>query len=227
MKKNFMRVLCIVLTIAILAIVPAFAAGHDQFTDVSDDSWYVPYVDFVAEHNYMNGISATEFAPDMNMTRAMFVTVLSRLETETVNPQAETQFVDCEVGSWYNGGVDWAVSKNIVNGTSETTFSPDLAITRQELATMIGRYVSYVEKQYNKKHVDEGTVINFGDGAQIADWAKDDVNIAVSRGLIVGDENSNFRPLDNATRAEVAAVVYRLHCCAICCLLSQTPVCLN
>ncbi|MBQ1376304.1 MAG: S-layer homology domain-containing protein, partial [Clostridia bacterium] len=83
------------LTIAILAVVPAMAAGHDQFVDVADDSWYVPYVDFVAEHNYMNGISATEFAPDMNMTRAMFVTVLSRLETETVNPQAQTQFTDC------------------------------------------------------------------------------------------------------------------------------------
>ena len=205
-----MRVLCVVLALAMLAAVPAFAAGHDKFVDVADDSWYVPYVDYVAENGYMVGITEDTFAPDDDMTRAMFVTVLSRLETETVDPDAETPFVDCEVGSWYNGGVDWAIKKNVVEGTSATTFSPDNSITRQELATMIGRYVTYVEKAYNKTHVDEHKTITFEDESDIASWADSAVDIAVTRSLMEGYPDNTFKPLKTATRAEVAAIVYRL-----------------
>ena len=52
------------------------------FTDVEADDWYYEAVSYVWENKMMNGVSDTEFAPETNLTRAMLVTVLYRLENE-------------------------------------------------------------------------------------------------------------------------------------------------
>ena len=212
MKKQFKRVLCTVLTVALLAstAVTAFAAGGDKFTDVKADSWYKPYVDFVVEHNYFKGTSDTTFSPLDSMTRAMFVTVIARMENVQLNDNATTTFSDVSSGTWYTGAVAWAADKNIINGTGNGQFAPAQSITRQEMAVIMQRYVEYVQSHSNKTHKTPNPDITFVDADQIASWATAAVKQCVYWGLIIGNEKGEFMPTKNATRAEVSAVIYRL-----------------
>ena len=212
MKKQVKRVLCTVLTVAVLAstAITAFAAGGDKFVDVEAGSWYKPYVDFVVEKNYFNGVSDTEFAPKGDMTRAMFMTVLARLENAKLDDNATTTFTDVPTGTWYTGAVAWGADKAIINGTSENQFSPNQSITRQEMAVIMDRYITYVQNHSNKIHKTPNPKITFVDADQIAAWAKDACNRCVNYGLIEGNENTEFMPTKTATRAEVSAVIYRL-----------------
>ena len=105
------------------------------FKDIEDSAWYKYAVKFVSEKGLMNGISETEFAPDQTLTRAMFVTVLYRLENE---PEVTGgTFKDISLGSWYENAVKWATQKGIVNGVSETEFAPDSSITREQMSAII------------------------------------------------------------------------------------------
>ena len=78
----------------------------------------------------MGGVSDTEFAPDVNMNRAMLVTMLYRLEG---SPEVETAvsdvFTDCADGEWYADAVIWANANGIVEGRSETEFAPNDTMT--------------------------------------------------------------------------------------------------
>ena len=134
----------------LLSFLPAFAISGDDFTDVPANSWFKPYVDFVVEKEYFNGMSATIFEPDGNMTRGMFATVLARVHKAEINNNVETVFSDVPSGAWFTGSIAWANANGIVNGTSDTTFEPDVAISRQDICTMIQRYLNYLHKTQGK-----------------------------------------------------------------------------
>lgn len=187
----------------------ALAVDVNQLVDVEKSDWFYPYVEYVAGKDYMKGISSTQFAPMMEMNRAMFVTVLYRLD----NPKgvsSQSNFVDVPSDTWYTQAVNWAAANKIVNGIGNDKFAPDDSITREQICTIVARYVEYRAKKDNKTYKTTEKEKTFPDADQIGEYAKEAVKKCQMWGLIEGNEKGYMNPLNTATRAEVAAIVQRL-----------------
>lgn len=178
----------------------------EQFADLRARDWYCKNgaVQYVTDNLLFNGVSKTEFAPNDNMTRAMFVTVLGRLAGAVVNNEAPSAFVDVERGAWYAGYVVWAAERGIVSGMSPSKFDPNGNVTREQICKMMVTYCSYADIEL--KHVNP--IAAFGDESKISSWARDFVTKCQIGGLVNGRDNGNFDPKGNATRAEVATILY-------------------
>ena len=206
MKKTFRILLFTVLLCCLLSI--AAAAKGLPFADVKKKDWFYDSVSYVYENGMMSGTSATRFAPNENLTRAMFVTILGRLDGVKVNHKVATVFTDVKKGQYYTGYVKWGNDNGIVNGTTKTTFGPDENITREQMCALMVRYAKYagVElKAVNKS-------VTFKDAAKISGYAKAAVKTCQRAGLVSGEAiegGYNFRPTGNATRAEAAAIFER------------------
>ena len=188
---------------------PAVALNVDQLTDVKKSDWFYSAVQYVAENDYMIGVSEDKFAPTMEMTRSMFVTVLARLEG-VKDEGAKSNFKDVPDGTWYTQAVNWAAENGIVQGNGEGMFLPDALITRQDMCTMMARYIAYHEKKHNVTHEKKGEEKNFADKDQISSYALEAVSSCVGGGPGEGTELGNFMPPNTSTRAEAAAIISRL-----------------
>ena len=184
---------------------PAKTEWVNPFSDVKTDDWYYEYVKYINEKNLMKGISETEFAPNNTVTRAMFVTVLYRLEKEPTGAKAD--FADVLDGTYYENAVGWAVQNGIVNGVSETEFAPDNTITREQMATIIHRYMKF--KGLDKSAGENADTASFEDFENVSDYAKDAFMYACSNGIISGTSKSTLSPKESATRAQMAAIFQR------------------
>lgn len=209
MRKK--RILSLLMTLVLMtSLLPhAAAVSARNFTDVSEDSWYYEYVDFVTDKGYFAGTSATTFSPDVTMTRAMFVTVLARLDDADID-NSVTAFVDVPTGTWYTGSVTWASENGIVSGIGNNRFDPDGEITREQMCVIMDRFIDYYGEKTNQVHETEGSTALFPDNSQISSWARDAVANCREYGLIAGYDDGLFHPLDNSTRAQVATVISRL-----------------
>lgn len=187
----------------------AQAINVSQLKDVEPTSWYYSHVKYVAEHNYMTGVTADTFAPMREMTRAMFVTTLARLDGVKAGT-AKTEFEDVAADSWYASSVQWAVANGIITGVSATRFAPDSSITREQMCTMMARFIQYRAEKENKTFVGSVTETTFPDADKISSYAVEAVKQCQRWGLIYGDEDGYLNPQNNATRAQVAAVLQRL-----------------
>lgn len=177
----------------------------NPFSDVKPEDWYYEYVRYANEKQLMNGISETEFAPNNTVTRAMFVTVLYRLEKE---PDAEkADFIDVPEGAYYEKAVGWAVQEGIVNGISETEFAPDNTITREQMATIIYRYMEF--KGIDTSVDEKVDITAYSDFEEISDYAEDAFRFACNAGIISGTSETTLAPKESATRAQMAAIFQR------------------
>lgn len=220
-KKRLLSCVLIVVLLLSLCAIGVGAATVDDFTDVSPDDWYYDAVSEVAAAGYFNGTSATTFDPQLTMTRAMFVTVLARFDGATVDNSADTTFTDVPTGQYYTGAVAWAAENGLVQGYGGNAFGTSNPITRQDMAVLMTRYIAYYEaknsvaattsaKGSETTHDVVDDPADFADAASIAAYATEAVVECANYGLLIGDENGNFRPTASATRAEAAAVISRL-----------------
>lgn len=176
-----------------------------KFKDVNKSHWFYESVHYVFEKGLMNGISETEFNPNGDFTRAMFVTVLYRLQKEPAT-NAELTFTDVKPGSYYEKAVIWAQKHGIVNGVTPTEFSPDTPITREQTATIMYRYAEYarLDRKIRGK-------LEYSDKRDISKYAEDAVLWASTHNLMGGNDDGNFEPKRNTTRAEAASVFMVTH----------------
>ena len=175
------------------------------FADVHDTGhWAKDDIDYVSEKGLMNGISENSFAPDGKVTRAMLVTVLYRNEGEPATNRS-IPFADVDLGAYYGNAVIWAKQNGIVKGISETEFAPDAYITREQIAAIMFRYAQY--KGMEAITLEEN--LHFADADEISEYAVSAMNWAVGKGLMNGKTESTINPKDNATRAEIAAILHR------------------
>lgn len=195
----------------LMSIFPmgASAVSADKFTDVSRDSWYYDYVDYVADKGYFRGTSDTTFSPNGTMTRAMFVVVLSRMDGARVD-NSTSAFNDVPAGSWCAGAVKWAEEHDIVNGIGNGLFAPDREITREQMCAIMNRFIEYYGAKNKLTPEKNGSTAAFPDQAQITAYAREAVANCRAYGLVAGYTDGCFHPRDNSTRAQVAAVIYRL-----------------
>mgnify|MGYP001860898126 CR=1 FL=1 len=187
----------------------SFAAIEDEtpkanFTDVAADAWYADAVQYVYENGLMSGTSETTFSPDLTTTRGMIVTILYRMENEpTVT--STTAFTDVASDQYYANAVAWAAQNGIVSGTTATTFAPNAAITREQMAAILYRYAQF--KGYDVSVKADLSV--YTDAAQIGSYATDAMAWANGAQLITGTSATTLTPAGNATRAQVAAILMR------------------
>ena len=188
----------------------SFAPGQNQnsgaqpgsvsgFGDVPQDNWFADAVKYVSENKLMNGTSTTAFSPNENMSRAMLATVLYRMSGETA--EAGSSFGDVSSSAYYAAAVNWASSKGIVNGTDSGTFSPDLSITRGQLAAMLYRYAGEPSVSAD--------LSAYTDAVSISPYAEKAVEWCVAKGILNGKSATRLAPQDTATRAECAAMLQR------------------
>lgn len=168
-------------------------------TDI-DGHWAKSNIEYVYDHSLMNGYPEGIFAPENSITRAEFATVMSKFMELGEDSAAADKFSDVD-GHWAKGYIGALYSREIVNGVSDIEFAPDANVTRQEIATILARAFKLTEKSADV----------FADNDSIAEWASDFVYMTKAAGYMKGDENNNFNPIANATRAEVATIIYRLH----------------
>ena len=209
MKKQ--RILSALLALCLVfSLVPtALAVNADDFTDVGRDSWCYEYVDYVTSKGYFLGTSDTTFSPDRNMTRAMFVVVLSRFDGAKVD-NSQSAFTDVEPGSWCAGAINWAAANKIVEGKGDGKFAPNDPITRAQMCAIMDRYLNYYMNEEEVTLPEDGAVSSMTDRQQVPSYAVSAVKQCQRYGLINGYSDGTFRPQALSTRAHVAAVVYRM-----------------
>ena len=209
MKKQ--RILSALLALCIVfSLVPtALAEKADDFTDVSRSDWYYQFVDYVTSKGYFNGVADKTFAPADNMTRAMFVTVLFRFHGAK-GDSSQSAFVDVAPGEWYTAAINWAAANKIVDGVGNGKFAPNDPITRAQMCAMIERYLDLYRKAWKVTLPESGSLSVMVDESAIPAWALAAVKQCQRHGLVNGFEDGTFRPNDLSTRAQVAAVIYRL-----------------
>ena len=109
------------------------------YTDVTEANWFYEAVTYVTENGLVDGETETTFAPSADMTRADMIVALYRM-AGSPEVTGENPFTDVAADADYYAAVIWGTSNGVINGTSETTFSPDDSLQRQAFATMLYRY---------------------------------------------------------------------------------------
>lgn len=209
MKKNAFS-LCLAGTVLFGTVTtPALALSVDKLTDVSKNDWFYPYVQYVAEKEYMVGVAENTFAPNMQVTRAMFVTTLAALDGAAVST-AQTPFTDVSADAWYANAVKWAYANGIVAGISPTEFGPNAVISREQMCVMMSAFLRYRADKDNKLYKTTQEEKAFPDALSISSWAQSAVKNCQMWGLVAGDENGYMNPQKAATRAEAAVVLKQL-----------------
>ncbi len=209
---KFTKILSALLAAVMLLGVCVIGVNAEEklpFSDVKEGEWYYDAVADVYEAGLMKGKTDTQFDPSAPMSRAEFVTVLSRLaaiNAANYGYADELDFTDTDPDAWYADAAGWAVETGLSTGTSATTFSPTREITRQEMAVLIVRFVKYLGETVP----DNSKVDKFADANKIASWATADIEIMRKYGFVQGDQNGNFNPEGKADRASVATIAMRL-----------------
>lgn len=181
-----------------------FSGSGLPFADVPSGSWYYDDIAYVYDAGLMTGLTATTFGPNLSTTRGMIVTILWRMENEPAAKHG-CPFADVRRGSYYEQAIAWASENGIVTGFDASTFAPDRAITREQLAAILFRFAAY-------RGMDAVTLrenlSSFQDQAAISAYAVSALNWAVGEGLMQGT-GDKLEPTGSATRAQVAAMLRR------------------
>ena len=174
-----------------VTITPTFSKIEDTkpskngFDDVASSDWFADAVKYVADKGLMNGTDDNQFSPNASTTRGMLMTVLARYAGEVTTGGA----------TWYEKGMEWAKAKGVSDGTN-----PNANITREQLVTMMYRYAGSPKA--------DGKLDSFSDSASVSSYAENAMQWAVANGIVNGS-NGKLNPQNNATRAEVAAILMR------------------
>ena len=177
------------------------------FTDVPENIWYRKAVEYVYENKLMNGMTATTYAPNKTLTRAMLVTILYRMAG---SPEVELKgiFTDVAPGIWYSDAIQWGYDNDIVKGVAADRFAPDRAVSREQMVTFLYRYAKYAGYDVSKAETTD--LSSYVDVSTVSGYAADGFRWAVGEGIVNGMGNNNLAPQGTATRAQVAQVIMKL-----------------
>lgn len=175
------------------------------FDDVTENDWFYEDVKYVNDNGLMLGVSGGTFAPNAIITRAMFVTVIYRMEG---SPEVEKvlPFDDVDLNAYYADAVIWGKQNKIVKGISEKEFAPNDNVTREQIATIMRRYAEFKGDDSAKSPELE---LTYKDTDKISDFAVSGVKYCTLKEIMSGKSGELFAPADSATRAEIAAILRR------------------
>lgn len=172
------------------------------YSDVYKGAWYYNDVLKAVDRELLFGTSTTKFEPYGNMTRAMLVEILYRMEG---NPTVALykSFTDVKSGNWYADSVSWAARKGVVAGITKTKFGPNQSITRQQIIAILYRYANM--KGVNTKA--RKSLSNFTDYSKVSSYAKVPLQWANALGLLESKTGGKLQPAGNVTRGEICGIL--------------------
>lgn len=176
------------------------------FADVKLKDWFYPSAKYTYENKLIAGTSKTEFSPELPVTRAMFVSILGRMSKADMTAyKKESNFLDVDMEEYYGPYVMWAYENHVVAGMSSEFFAPEDSLTREQMCLMISNFAAYQGIAFTGEYEN-----SFTDEEEISDWALASVKAMSGAGIIFGTGHGRFSPMDTATRAECAAIIYRI-----------------
>lgn len=177
---------------------------NKEFKDVPKDFWAYDVINVLASRHIIKGMDDDNFAPNAKITRAQFAALMIRALGIEEKPY-KGEFEDVKEGAWYANAIEAAYQEGIMLGDGKK-MRPDDPITREEMAAVIMRVYSKLTG-YKEENIGNTT---FGDNNKISQWARNVVANAVKLGIVKGYEDNTFKPKGNATKAEAAAMLYRI-----------------
>lgn len=176
------------------------------FTDVAEGAWYYDYIVTAYENGLMTGVSETEFAPDVAVTRAMLVAMVYQIEgSPEVEGAASELFTDVADDAWYADALVWCSANGLLEGFEGETFDADTVITREDVAVML-----YAYELYNGAEEVTDAELTWADASDVSEDAVAAVAYCTESGLMNGVTETEFAPDGSATRAQCATVLVRL-----------------
>lgn len=185
---------------------------YNAFVDVPSSRWSAAYINKLASLGIINGTGGGYFEPTLYVTREEFVKMLAGVAGANVTGYTSSRFPDVPLSRWSAPYIAWAADRGITTGTDGGNFAPAMRITREEMATMIYRYVQSAGKTLPAKN----TPVIFADANLISGWAQTPVSVMQQAGIIDGNVTNGrytFDPKVSASREECAkmlAVLYDL-----------------
>ena len=191
--------------------ISAFGAEL-PFKDVKKEDWYYQFAEKTYASGVLKGVSADEFSPHINMTRAMFVQALANnSSTFDKSKVRETpMFIDAAPKEWYFDAVQWAAELHIVSGVGEGKFNPNGLITRADMCVMLSNYAMTSSPFFEENAVFKRNARDLKDFANVPNYADGAVCWAYDNEIIEGMGDGTLNPKGNLTRAQAAAVLSKM-----------------
>ena len=200
MKKTLKLMLVMVLSIALL--MPLASAALDGFHDApAEDNWKYYGLNCAVRDEVMKGHNGA-LRPDDQITRAELTTMMVRfLGSEDIRADVD-HYIDLVANAWYYDYIRSGVATKIING-SGNKMMPNDPVTREQAIAILARTFVLLPKN-------ENSLNSFSDAAKVSSWAKKDTSALIERKVVLGGAKNDIRPKDNVTRAEFAAMLYRI-----------------
>ena len=175
-----------------------------KFQDLGNVPWAVAAINRLASLGVINGRSETIFDPEATVTRAEFAKMVCNAFGITANTGNKQTFTDVTLSDWYYAPVEAAAAAGVINGVSDTEFAPNDLITREQMAAMMYRAITY-----KNVPIQTGAIRDFTDAWNISEYAVGPVNTLSAAGIINGMDDGSFAPKASATRAQAACIIYQ------------------
>lgn len=189
---------------------PPTTPAYSRFVDVPSSRWSATYINKLASLGIINGTGGGYFEPTLQVTREEFVKMLAGVAGANVSGYTSSRFPDVPMSRWSASYIAWAADRGITTGTDGGRFAPTMKITREEMATMIYRYVQISGKTLPAKNAP----VTFADADQISSWAQTAVSVMQQAGIIDGNVTNGrytFDPQVPASREECAKMLSILY----------------
>lgn len=201
MKKSKRILSALILLAILLTGIPIIANGNTV-------KWYTEAVDWCKDNGYMIGVSQEDFGPHLPLTRAMFVTVLAKIDGADLSEyEGQSEFRDVAVGRWYAAPIEWAFKNGYVSGIesgNNPLFGYSMNVTREQAAVI---FYAYHTAKADRYYGDD--LWRYNDAAAIHSWAREAMNWAVGNGLLSGVSERTLAPRAELTRAQMAVLTMK------------------
>ena len=170
-----------------------------NFLDVKNNHWATNYIRFVVQKAIMVGVDGNRFDPNGKLSRAMLISMLARISKDEVQDTKKSD-------AWYSKDMDWAIKAGIISKSQNNKNKAEEALSRSEMATIIGRYLEYKAIKLEESNKE----VRFKDMNNMSEETMKYVNILAKYEIVVGDKTGKFNPNASLTRAETAVVMTKL-----------------
>ncbi|MDD3168986.1 MAG: S-layer homology domain-containing protein [Eubacteriales bacterium] len=192
------------------AVNPAIKKSK-YYGDVDEAySWAVDYIDTLSQNGIITGSTGMDgkkhFYPAAKIKRGEFMLLLYK----ALNLPAGTgtgNFADVAKGEYYYDAIAAAKALGIAQG-SDNKFYPNASITRED--TMVLALRAMNKSGAGVAAADVSMLSGYSDRYVISDYAKESVAALIKAGIITGGDDNKIRPMESITRAEAAAIIYRI-----------------
>lgn len=166
--------------------------------------WVEPYVEELYCRGVVQGLDSNTYGPGNDASRAEFLKIALLNAGIEIDGSGEEDFDDVSSGDWFYEYVKYGVEEGYIEGYADGTFKPNNPINRAEALVILMRIAGVDEHDVDQNDIDFGDV-------DADDWFAYAVVDATEEGIVEGYEDNTFRPVNNISRAEVAAMAVRTH----------------